>query len=829
MLGVTHYILGGVLGVFFTLGLSSHVNAQDLRLTPPKIDYASCIAPRAPLDDLAEKLKSSSISNSGIRDENLISLADLFKNGSGKTIPDISKTIEIVEYLISKKNIKLLLKARALKIKAQLMYAGEGYTENTAEAKKILQKVIKNTDPTATLNLAKMLEVEGKFSEAEAMYKKSLEYKDPVAALALAYMYHNKDIIVPQTTTDSYVILAQNMLLEKLASGQCDYFGKIGFMYMNLRGLADNEKLAAEWLLPASQFNHARSKQQLAALIAKGYLSDVINKPSEKILLQQAAELGSADAMYDLGMSLLGQDDTKTDAITWLKKSGERQNIQAIERLIKYYRSLSDNQDDYIKWLDMASKNDEIDPEYLIEYADALKSQKSPNQKKVFSLYEQAGRLGNDEALFEMGESYKHGIGVDKNATKALRFYRLAAEKANLDAYESMVDAYECGVGKNPDTVIAAKWKARGEYYGLSSIYNKIDGEFQNADDKTAFIKTYIPQIKLIARDKKSVRAMVWLGVMYEFLGDDTQSKKWLDRSFSMKNKDEAMYHYARELQDGFIIPTDIEKSNQFMKQAADNNNTSALKRLGQNFEKSGDYMRARDMFKKSYELGDYKSAIKVADMERELGNEDKAIAYLKKAASYNNADAMFELAKIHNDKNPEIAKKWFDGVQQNYICDTGDILEIAESYIDGKNGASKDIKKADEWLARIPNMDGLSDNDQLDYASLILNSTSFKNRPEYKMALKNLESMATNNNPKASAFIADYYLNVVQNPEKAIYWLTQSANAADSDAMVQLGKLYLSGYMVEQSNVTAMEWFQKSVANDNNPDAIQYLETLQK
>lgn len=812
---------------FLTLNFVSVVNAQNLRLIPPKINYKFCLPSHKPLDELAIKLKEMSFDISHINDKNLILLAKLFKNGSAETLPNISKTVEIIEYIINKKNIDPLLKASALKIKSQLMYDGEGYIKNTDEAKNILRVLVQNGDTTAILKLAKFLEIEGQYTKAEAMYKQSLgHHKDPIAPMALAYMYHNKDIIVPQITTDSFVILAQNMLLEKLARGQCNYFAKIGFMYLNLRGLTDNEKMAAEWLLPASKFNNAHAKQQLAKLIYKGYLNDVSDKPSIKILLRDAAQLGSAKAMYDLGVLLLEQDKSKNEGLFWLKKSGERHNTKAIAWLINFYKSQDDTYDDYIQWLEIASKHDEVESKYLVEYADVLRIKKTPNYKNIFSLYERAGRMGNDDAVYKMGEAYKYGYGVEKNPAKSLRYYRLATEKGNLDAYEAIIDAYECGIGKNVNRKKVEKWKYRGEYHGLSSIYNKMDEELQTTQYKISVIKSYIPKIKLIAEEKNSSRAMIRLGVMYQYLGNNELSKKWLNRAFSLKNSGESMYHYAKELQNGIIIPTDIQKSKEFMLRAAGKNNISALKNLGQYFEKSGKYITARKIFKKLYEFGHYKSAINIANIEYELGNHDMAISYLKEIAN-NNYMAMFELAKIYQDIDFKLSQDWFNRVQGNYICDTKYILKIAQSYIEGRNGAPKDFKLAKEWLARVQNFDDLSDSNKLHYLSLILNSPSFKILPEYQAALNSLRAMAINNNKQALHLLADYYLNIEHNVEQAIYWLTKGADNGHSNAMVQIGKLYLSGYMVEQSNKVAIEWFEKAAA-DNNFEAIQMLKVLE-
>ena len=128
--------------------------------------------------------------------------------------------------------------------------------------------------------------------------------------------------------------------------------------------------------------------------------------------------------------------------------------------------------------------------------------------------------------------------------------------------------------------------------------------------------------------------------------------------------------------------------------------------------------------------------------------------------------------------------------------------------------------------MGRISTIDTLSENEQLNYAELIINSETFKTRPEYKIAINTLENLANQNNTKALFILSDHYLQSPNHSDKAVQWLAQSAQKNNAESMVKLARLYLSGHMVEQSTSMAKSWFEKA-AKLGNADAVELLQTI--
>jgi uncharacterized protein len=66
-------------------------------------------------------------------------------------------------------------------------------------------------------------------------------------------------------------------------------------------------------------------------------------------------------------------------------------------------------------------------------------------------------------AHYALGKHYSHGRGVAKNNEKAMRYFRLAAEKGLSEAQFSLAECYYLGNGTSRNPSEAAKW------YGLAA------------------------------------------------------------------------------------------------------------------------------------------------------------------------------------------------------------------------------------------------------------------------------------------------------------------------------------------------------------------------
>lgn len=85
-------------------------------------------------------------------------------------------------------------------------------------------------------------------------------------------------------------------------------------------------------------------------------------------------------------------------------------------------------------------------------------------------------------SIYELGMSYLHGWGTDRDAGQALRLFEIAANLGDVDALVQVAECYRDGVGCKRDlkraaealrraeglgvVVIGESWRIKGKYYG---------------------------------------------------------------------------------------------------------------------------------------------------------------------------------------------------------------------------------------------------------------------------------------------------------------------------------------------------------------------------
>ena len=184
--------------------------------------------------------------------------------------------------------------------------------------------------------------------------------------------------------------------------------------------------------------------------MAEAYLGDELGlKKDEKTalkLFKRAAKLGNAAAQYNLGMAYAcgyyGLTADKEKALFWLKKSAKGENPMACVQVGLYYF-----------------------------YTVATKSA----YKKAFELFNEAYRLGEEQAIINIGLCYLQGKGIKENKKEAVKCFKIAAEKQNSGvAYHNLGICYENGFGVKKDYKKAIEMYGKavenGEKAGLEGI-----------------------------------------------------------------------------------------------------------------------------------------------------------------------------------------------------------------------------------------------------------------------------------------------------------------------------------------------------------------------
>lgn len=122
------------------------------------------------------------------------------------------------------------------------------------------------------------------------------------------------------------------------------------------------------------------------------------------------------------------------------------------------------------------------------------------------------GKKNDSEALYELGERYANGTGVEKNEYTAFEYYQKSADLGNALAISSIGDAFYYGDGVNVDKEEAVNWYERAvEMECLYAMYRLgycyLLGAGVTKNPKKA--------VELFEKSKIITSSMYWIGRCY--------------------------------------------------------------------------------------------------------------------------------------------------------------------------------------------------------------------------------------------------------------------------------------------------------------------------
>lgn len=158
--------------------------------------------------------------------------------------------------------------------------------------------------------------------------------------------------------------------------------------------------LAITWVLYTKFFKHEKNIPTIQAPPNAEYMKPLPTFED----YEKAAEKGSADAQYKLGL-IYYRERNYTEAATQYRKAAEKGNAKAQYALgNRYYEGKGVEQ----------------------------------SYEEAFKWYKKAAEQGHAQAQFNLGCMYGRGEGVKKNHFEAIQWISKAAEQGNADALELM-------------------------------------------------------------------------------------------------------------------------------------------------------------------------------------------------------------------------------------------------------------------------------------------------------------------------------------------------------------------------------------------------------
>ncbi len=146
------------------------------------------------------------------------------------------------------------------------------------------------------------------------------------------------------------------------------------------------------------------------------------------------------------------------------------------------------------------------------------------------------------------------------------------------------------------------------------------------------------------------------------------------------------------------------------------------------------------------------------------------------------------------------------------------ELYQTGCNYRDGKDGVTKDLKKAVEYFTKAAEQGHAS-------AQADLGDCYFYGYGVYKDSDKAVEwyrKAAEQGNAGGQSGLGRCCLNgrgVTEDKSKAVEWFRKAASQGNADAQNCLGDCYYFGYGVKKNYAQAVQWFRKA-ANQGNADA---------
>lgn len=653
------------------------------------------------------------------------------------------------------------------------------------------------------------LKIEKDIDEAFSIHEKLAEKNDCESILWLADYYEEKENF-------NEAFIHYSKLVEIEENGYA--FGKIGDYYYNGRAISTNYNRAISYFEKGAKLNDPLSLYGLGKCYYYGY-GDKQNYTKSIEYFKIAVTCNYSEAYLYLGLCFyngFGVEQNYDEALSYFLKASSldvKESYKLIgdcffygygtdinyEKALNWYLNAVENaqkindyniafcylkkdtKNDYkkaIKWYLKAIEGPEKELAYndlgFIYGSDKINK---PDYEKAHYYYNEAYKLGNSCACFNLGCLYYKGLGVNKNIKEAIKYFEEASSKNYLDAKKVLVEIYK-----------------EKEFYNEKKLM-VLNEELANQNDENAMYVMGLNYLKnkniekgldLIKRASElgSTNAMVELANFYinkKYGLDDLEKGKELYSNATKKG------NAIAKLNLGIILKNE-GKYNSSIKMLSDKDlseNAQALCLLGEIYENglgvSYDLKKAYEYYVKASEL-------------------NSKIAYFKLGYFYTNG--------IYVQKNINQAIKYYVkatelGLYQAFY-NLGYIYKVR-----------KEFKKAFECFKI-----GASKEDPLSMYALGIMYHNGEGTEASDVKAKELCTKASKENNDFVDYLIGltYYEgnDIEKNDELAYKWFMKSAKKNNIKASFYIGYFYQTGTYVKKDIKKAINYYQKSIETNS-------------
>ena len=240
---------------------------------------------------------------------------------------------------------------------------------------------------------------------------------------------------------------------------------EIGCRYLAGEGVAQNDRLAVEWL---SKSNAAAAKTVLGECYANGRGVPQNLKRARELF--KAASPDDPRAVYRLGEFYEKGVGVEVDNVQMFKHY-KRAALRGFDLAMlslgdAYYdgRGVERNLDEMVKWYRKAAKKGNDQAMYNLGWCYENETGVPRDLDQATDSYLQAAAIGNADAMVALGDLHRDPPDNWRKPDfkAAMTWYRQAAELGNASACCNIGDMYRDGVGVTTDMNEAVRWYMQG-------------------------------------------------------------------------------------------------------------------------------------------------------------------------------------------------------------------------------------------------------------------------------------------------------------------------------------------------------------------------------
>lgn len=217
---------------------------------------------------------------------------------------------------------------------------------------------------------------------------------------------------------------------------------KLGYIYLNGKGVKKSALTALPYLQKAADNNHQEALFSLANIYKNGAEGINIDKRKTVSYLFKLANLGNSEArkaLLDMDYQSFASP-SDVDYLTFQAVSMNNKDSQF--RLFEMYdlgAGVEKNPIQALEFCQRAALQDH--EEAIMVLADMYLNGTEPlkvNKSSAFQWFRKAAFIGNDSAKYILGEMYEQGIGVPVSKEKAVRWFIKTANKGMESAIKKL-------------------------------------------------------------------------------------------------------------------------------------------------------------------------------------------------------------------------------------------------------------------------------------------------------------------------------------------------------------------------------------------------------